>query len=943
MFPTLKNNRGDNMNLNEKAESLSRFAGSSAWATRILCELNFARGLSAASNGAYDEIIGRAADTLLAASGDDGVITKKAALEAEQILMPLQGKAKALRVHCVSHAHIDMNWMWGYPETVSVTVDTFRTVLDLMKEYPDFTFAQSQASTYEIIEKYAPEMLGEIRGRVREGRWEVSASTWVETDKNMPNGESLARHILYTKRYLSRLLDIPAESLELDFEPDTFGHNITVPEICAGGGVKYYYHCRGNGEENNDAYVWRARSGAELLVYRDRHWYNGTIEYDMFRDIPLLCNKMGTDCFLTVYGVGDHGGGPTRRDIERLIGISSWSVMPTVMFSTYSKFFGELESFRSRLPVREGELNFIFNGCYTSQSRIKMANRIAEDRIYESEALGAAASMISDDDFRGSFEKAWRKILFNHFHDILPGSGVMDTREYAMGRFQGAMAAIGTNANRAMRAIAEQIDTSPIICVPDGESISEGAGVGFEVDQKSFYAMPHSERGSGKKRIFHLFNTTQYDYDGVTEITVFDWNFDANRAVFAGADGAEAACKLLSDGSGYWGHSYKKYAVMVKVPAFGWATYTLDARCAEMFGIPSVDGRTDDYTCDDIILENGLIKAVFRSSTMELLSLTDKSSGTELVSAPSCFFRLITENTVHGMTSWIVGEYMTVKNLNAECNVRVSRKNIGGVRQSVSYEFPFGTRSKLGVTVSLDEGSSMLVFDTMIDFHEIGDRSGVQQVNFFVPVGYAAKSFRYDVPFGTVDRGAIDSDVPANSFAAALPENGQKCAVMLISDSKYGFRGANNAVALSLVRASYEPDPYPEDGIHNMRIGVGVAGNTDNGTLYKMAARFVHPVSVCSSRGGKGTLPPDCRLLKVEGNVRISSVKAAEDFKGLTIRLSDGEGQGSEFSLSFAKKPAAAFDADINENIRGGLQISGNSVNAFVKPYGVKTVLVKFE
>lgn len=93
-----------------------------------------------------------------------------------------------------------MNWMWGFQETAAVTVDTFRTVLDLMREYPDFTYAQSQASTYQIIEEYAPEMLEEIRQRIHEGRWEVTATTWVEPDKNMPNGESLARHILYTKR-----------------------------------------------------------------------------------------------------------------------------------------------------------------------------------------------------------------------------------------------------------------------------------------------------------------------------------------------------------------------------------------------------------------------------------------------------------------------------------------------------------------------------------------------------------------------------------------------------------------------------------------------------------------------------------------------------------------------------------------------------------------------
>ncbi len=930
------------MTLNEKAETLGSLMGSSVWATRILCELNYARGLSAVCGGAYDALVGQAADVLLAAREKDGVITDGAACEAEQVLLPLQEKAKSYRVHCISHAHIDMNWMWGYQETVSVAVDTFRTVLDLMKEYPGFTFAQSQASTYEILEKYAPDMLDEVRKRVREGRWEVSASTWVETDKNMPNGESLARHILYTKRYLSSLLGIPAETLNFDFEPDTFGHNITVPEICAEGGVKYYYHCRGNAEENNDAYVWRARSGAELLVYRERHWYNGSIEYDMFRDTPALCDKMGVNCLLNVYGVGDHGGGPTRRDLNRLVKIASWPIMPTVFFSTYGAFFAELEAFKAKLPVREGELNFIFNGCYTSQSRIKMANRIGEDRLYESEALGAAASLLTDTDFRDTFETAWRGILFNHFHDILPGSGVIDTREYAMGQFQSAMAAVGTNANVAMRAISEQIDTSSILCVPDGESISEGAGVGYEVGQKNFYAMPHSERGMGKKRIFHLFNTTQYDFDGVADITVFDWNYDADRAVFADARGCETGAKLMSDGSGYWGHKYKKFAVAVKVPAFGWATYILDAKAAELFGIPSVGNRVDDYTCADIVLENRLIKAVFGGKTMALLSLTDKATGKEMIAKPACCFRLITENTVHGMTSWRVGDYMTIQNLNETLPVRINDNDMGGVRQQIKYDLPFGKRSKLSVTVTLDEGSRMLHFDTTVDFHEVGDKSGVPQLNFFLPVGYAAKGYRYDVPFGTLDRDALEGDVPANSFSAVLPEDGQDSAVMLISDSKYGFRGVDNSVALSLIRASYDPDPYPEYGIHNIHIGVGLAESADNGTLYKIAAAFVHPLAVCSARGGSGNLPLDSQLLKVEGNVHISAVKTAEDFKGLMVRLSDETGDGADFALTFTTPPSEAFEADINENVRGSLEIEGCAVKTSVKPFGVKTVLVKF-
>jgi alpha-mannosidase len=183
-------------------EQLKNEMGKTPYADRIVSELHFAANLSLAHNGKYDAVVTEAIHTLEKAVREECVITKTAAIEAEKILLPLQADAKKYRIHCVAHAHIDMNWMWGFQETVSVTVDTFRTVLNLMKEYPELTFAQSQASTYEIIEKYAPSMLPEIRERVKEGRWEVSASTWVETDKNMPAGESLARHILYTKRYL---------------------------------------------------------------------------------------------------------------------------------------------------------------------------------------------------------------------------------------------------------------------------------------------------------------------------------------------------------------------------------------------------------------------------------------------------------------------------------------------------------------------------------------------------------------------------------------------------------------------------------------------------------------------------------------------------------------------------------------------------------------------
>lgn len=937
------------MSIYDKIASLAGIKGQSRATTRIVSEIGYAAELSTAKGHIYDGIVEQAAQYILDCKERDGVLTNSACNEAEQILMPLSAEAKAFTVHCVSHAHIDMNWMWGYQETTSVTVDTFRTVIDLMKEYPDFTFAQSQASTYEIIEQYAPEMIEEIKKYIKEGRWEVSASTWVETDKNMPNGESLVRHILYTKRYLSELLDIDPSSLELDFEPDTFGHNASIPEICTKGGVKYYYHCRGNNDTSYlSAYRWKARSNAELLVWRDPNWYNSVVDENAFNKVPQLCKRNGIDQFLFVYGVGDHGGGPTRRDVNRIIEMSNWPIMPTVKFSTFSNFFHALEAFRDTLPIREGEMNFVFTGCYTSQSRIKMANRISEDRIYESEMLGSAANLLCGGPrYNKSFGKAWKQILFNHFHDILPGSGVIETREFALGEFQRAMAAIQTNANCAMRTMAEAIDTSSLAAGVDNESVSQGAGVGYMVGQASHYCMPKTERGLGKKRIFHLFNTTQYDFDGVCNLTVWDWNYDAGRAVFSDADGKETSYKITANGTHYWGHFFKQFALMVKVPALGYATYTLDECSIKSNDLNLTwddNPRYDEINDCNPVMENNHIKAVFDRCTMQLISLTDKKTGKEMIDLPACSFRLIKENTVHGMSSWRVGNYMTVENLNETQNVRVFDINLYGVRKWIRYDLKFGDRSKLSVSVFLDDNSNMLDFDTTIDFQEIGSHNTfIPQVNFNLPVGYATEKYRYDIPFATLDRPALEHDVSANSFAAAIPAEGEdKTALMLISDTKYGFRCSNNAISLDLVRGTFDPDPYPEYGIHNIRIGVGVVDNVANETLFSSSAPFIHPIAACSARAGKGTLPLNGSLLKVEGNVHISSVKTPEDFDGLTVRLSDGSGNGSDYSLCFSKTPVAAYEADVNENILRELPVLGNEIKARIAPYEVQTIIVKF-
>ena len=131
------------------------------WNTRILSELEFALNLR--EDGAFDEAIGRALDLLLKAMEEEGVLSNAVCQKAEGLLEPLQQEAKNYQLILAAHAHIDMNWMWSYPETVAATLATFRTMLTLMEEYPDFHFSQSQAAVYEIVEKYDPDMMEEIK------------------------------------------------------------------------------------------------------------------------------------------------------------------------------------------------------------------------------------------------------------------------------------------------------------------------------------------------------------------------------------------------------------------------------------------------------------------------------------------------------------------------------------------------------------------------------------------------------------------------------------------------------------------------------------------------------------------------------------------------------------------------------------------------------------
>ena len=913
------------MNLAGKLKRLEALQSTAYYADRIASELLYIYRVSQYNGGKYDIEIENACDHVLACLDEEGSITKHTAETAEEMLAGLSEAAKAYTAYCVAHAHIDMNWKWGYQETVAVVIETFKTMLHLMNEYPDFRFAQSQASVYKIIEEYAPEILDEIRARIQEGRWEVSASTWTECDKNMPSGESLTRQILYTKRYLSKLLEIAPETLNLDFEPDTFGHNINVPEILQNGGVDYYYHCRGC--DNKLIYRWRAASGKEILAYQEPKWYLGEIDSKGFCDYPIFCGSVcegGFPAFLKVYGVGDHGGGPSRRDIERIIDMNTWPLFPTMKFSTYKEFFKILEPYREKFPVVNGELNFVFTGCYTTQSRIKMANRLGEARLYDSEALSVGASVLTDASSRAvSFEKAWENVLFSQFHDILPGSGVTETREFCLGGFQKTMAYANSNANAAMHAIADAIDTSalPFDDSDKADTVSEGGGVGFRIDAPNGYQFTSAEMGRGRTRVIHIFNTTSYKRREPAEITVFDYTYDLDNIEILDTEGNSVDFQITEKNKNFNHHRLFRFLIDAEVPPLGYTTYVIrqkdDVNAKRLMKFEfRRDPRQDLMEDAPIVLENLKLRAVFDPQTMALTSFIDKATGKEMADSKrkAGIIRFAEESNRDGMSAWRVGPIMNSINLNEQTDVRITSVKSETMRRSVTYEMVYRL-SKFTVTVSLDGESDVLLFDITADWHEIGTPATfVPQINFHFPVGYSCENYRYDIPYGHITRKPLAHDVPALSYIEML-ENGSETSahIMMMTDTKYGYRGYDNSGTVTLIRSAHAPDPLPESGIFRIKIGIAVADTADSAR--RLSDCFNHRMPYIAGLRHSGTLPLCSKFFGFGTDtetLKVSAIKSGED-GGFIVRLYEENGCSGKASISFPEVIKYAAVTDTNE------------------------------
>jgi alpha-mannosidase len=875
------------------------------------------------------------------------------AQSAEAVLAPVGAVAKTYTVHNVGHAHIDMNWMWPWPETVAVTNDTFTTVLRLMDEFPDFRFTQSQASVYEIARRYNPALFERIRARVAEGRWEVAASQWVEGDKNLASGESIARHLLYTRRFMEDELGLKPEDVPIDFEPDTFGHAHTIPTLVSRGGVTRYYMCRGGRDEKPPVFWWRGPDGARVLVNLETTWYLKSVGPENASALLAFAAKTGLRDWMNVYGVGDHGGGPTRRDIRRILEMDGWPVFPRFRFSTTRDFYAVLEANADRLPVLDRELNFEFTGCYTSQSQIKRYNRLGESRALDAEAAAVLALRLVGRPYPvAALRDAWTNVLFGHFHDILPGSGVRATREYQSGLFQQSAATFGTVQAESLRAVAAAVDTgfakSRLASGNGGEDRALGAGVGRGSALGAVSDAAHQTDGP---RPVVVFNPTAWPRDELVRTSLWDSGTpadrrDGRRFVVHAPDGRSFPAEVVGQGQ-YWGHRFADLVFPASVGALGYAAYVLEERAGS--GAPPVAPLKVD--AEGLTFENERLSVRFDRLTGGVVQLLDKATGLDLATPgdPLALLELVVERP-RDMSAWVIGDTMS--------RVRPLALHALAVETNNPYVAKLAAKarvrdSELMVRYSLKAGQPWLEVEVEATWLERGGpESGTPQLRMRFPTRLEAPKARYEIPYGSIVRGLTKGEeVPALRYADAFGTiQGRPAGLLLLNDGKHGHSLEGSTLALTLLRSSYEPDPLPEIGSHSIRMALVPHGGTLTvAEMTRLGAAFNHPLQIVAADLHPGRLAPAGSGLAVSpADVVVGAVKRAEGDGSIVFRLLETAGRASTARLELASllgTPTAAEEIDLLERPvpKGTARLASGTVSVDVPAHGVASVRVRFD
>ena len=765
-------------------------------------------------------------------------------------------------LYMIGNAHIDIPWLWPWEEAMGVGLSTFRAALDRMNEFPEFKFTASSAQLYEWAASADPAMLAEIRKRVAEGRWNIVGGWWIEPDVNVPNGESLVRQGLYSQRLFQQLFGRQAR---VGFNPDSFGHPGTLPQILKLEEMHAYCFMRPGPHEKKlpaDVFWWQSPDGSRVLTYRIPYSYGIEAE-EMDQAAHAIVTKLEepTKDMMLFYGAGDHGGGPAKETVRKILELQKQAGAPKIIFGTPDQYFDAISK-QKDFPVVADDLQHHSVGCYTAMSEIKKDNRTTEAALTTGEKFAALANVLVAFPYpKAQFAEAWKRVLLMQFHDSMAGTALPE--QYVISH--NAYGLAQDVANRAMNLAAEKIAWQIPATDPNSEYLVVFNPHAWPADLNVQYDLGWgSEYGEGTK------NDSRLEDDKGNAI-LHQWT---------------AGQTVVGDRKGL--------VFKASVPAFGYRQYRLHK--VEPGPAPeSAVHATDDG------LENEHLRVTFGDNGT--LSLFDKDAGVEVFRGNAGARGVVIDD--HSDTwSHDVRAYTDEIGAFGSANFRVMEN--GPVRAMVRVRTSYGA-SHLTTDWILYAGAHRLEANVSLDWHE-----HQKILKFSFPVNADNPVPTYEIAYGYIVRQANGAEDPGQRWLDVSGQNdGKPYGLTVLNDAKYGYSVQDNDLRVSIVRgaayAQHRPrqlEPggeyiWQDQGIQTFRmILVPHAGTWQDAGIVHMAEEMTAPFPVLYQGIHRGTRAPEGSFLSVDvPNVVVSVVKQAEDGNDLIVRAYETAGQATKATL----------------------------------------------
>jgi alpha-mannosidase len=835
--------------------------------------------------------------------------------KAQSRLQALTPWLKQFTIRADGNSHIDMAWLWPWTETVEVVRNTFRSALDLMREYPDFKFTMSSARTYSWMEEKYPDLFKEIQERVKEGRWEIVGGMWVEPDLNMPGGESLVRQILVGKRYFQQKFGV---DVKIGWNPDSFGYNWQLPQIYKKSGIDTFVTQKLMWAHEftvfpHKLFWWEAPDGSRLLTYFPHDYAMGIDPVQLGKDVSVWVPAIyGTKPpanaeMMHLYGVGDHGGGPTRTMLDTA---TRWMqpdvVFPNLQLSTATAFFSDLQPKLAdmNVPVWRDELYFEYHrGVFTTQAETKRRIRKTEELLLNAEKFSAIASSFGWRYPSEEFDRGWKDLLFDDFHDIFPGSGI---------------AVNYLDAKRNLEDVGRV-----------GHGILDGS-----LDE---IAENINTKGNGVPVV--VFNSLSWARDEVIETEVRLPEAASSVEVVDGS-GKPVASQVLPSERGT-----RRVRLLLKasVPAFGYATYYVRAN-AKSAPIPPMVKASGDT------MENEFLRLKVDSKTGCMTSLFDKRSNSESL-APSETETGGPKDSICGnllqafrdkprqWDAWNIDEDFEKEHWDLDKADEVTLVESGPLRAILRVNNHF-QNSTFVRDITVTAGSPRVDVNMTAEWHEKHILLKVA-----MPLSAHNKMATFEIPYGSIERPTTRNtraeqgkfEVPALQWADISDTTH---GLSLLNDCKYGYDAKGNVLRLSLLRSPEWPDPHADEGLHEFTYSLYAhGGNWKDALTVRRGYELNYPLLPRQAERHTGSLPERHSFVELKGeNVMLTAAKKAEDDGAIIFRFYEWAGKEGDIVLRPDSGLASAAETDLMERPQKALAIENGGATIHTKPFEIKTV-----